>query len=457
LSFHQMDPALSYGIISLSQANASRVKEEEQPMEKYQALTKFKSILLTAAILVTVLSSTLLGMESRVFAENVPPQVQGFSTLLVDARRGQVIYAKDQDEPIKTPVINKLMTALIAVEKTERNAMVTASKEAINVEGAALSLSVGEKYGIRDLVYAVMLTGANDAVTAISEYVGGSEAGFVRLMNEYAAKIGMTQTRFTNVTGTYDEKQYTTANDIAIFLRYAISNTEFNKIFSTQAKPWYDDAKTMLLTNANNMFWDYEGTDGGTLWGSDDDLQTIITTATRSNMRLICILSDSPKESTYADSIALFNYGFDNYRYGTLVAAGSVQETVMVEGETLNLVPTADVHYIYPRGQNYIKNYAISIDQDKLKPPVTKNSIVGIITFTLLDDTVITVELYPDKEILPKKTNSQILKERLDESRELIYVIIGLVILEIILLLSKFITVVRKRMIKRNARRPRLH
>jgi D-alanyl-D-alanine carboxypeptidase len=99
-------------------------------------------------------------------------------------------------------------------------------------------------------------------------------------------------------------------------------------------------------------------------------------------MRLICILSDSPYESTYADSIALFNYGFDNYRYGTLVAAGSVQETVMVEGETLNLVPTADVHYIYPRGQNYIKNYAISIDQDKLKPPVSKNSIVGIITFT---------------------------------------------------------------------------
>jgi D-alanyl-D-alanine carboxypeptidase/D-alanyl-D-alanine carboxypeptidase (penicillin-binding protein 5/6) len=74
-----------------------------------------------------------------------------------------------------------------------------------------------------------------------------------------------------------------------------------------------------------------------------------------------------------------------------------------------------------------------------------------------MDDTVITVELYPDKEILPKKTNSQILKERLDESRELIYVIIGLVILEIILLFSKIVTTIRKRMIKRNARRPRLH
>ncbi len=426
-------------------------------MSKCQALPRIKSILLTAVILVSTLFASMVGVKIKVFAENEGPQVQGFSALLVDARRGQVIYAKAHDEPIKTPVVNKLMTALIAIEKTERTAMVTASKEAINVEGAALSLSVGEKYSVRDLIYAVMLTGANDAVTAISEYVGGSEAGFVRLMNEYAAKLGMTQTKFTNVIGTFDEKQYTTVNDIAILLRYAISNSEFDKIFSTQAKPWYDDAKTMLLTNANNMFWDYDGTDGGTIWGTEDELQTIITTATKNNMRLICILSDSPYESTYADSIALFNYGFDNYRYGTLVAAGSVQETVMVEGETLNLVPTADVHYIYPRGQNYIKNYAISIDQDKLKPPVSKNSIVGIITFTLMDDTVITVELYPDKEILPKKTNSQILKERLDESRELIYVIIGLVILEIILLFSKIVTTIRKRMIKRNARRPRLH
>jgi D-alanyl-D-alanine carboxypeptidase len=151
-----MDIAFSYGIISLSRANASRVKEE-QPMSKCQALPRIKSILLTAVILVSTLFASMVGVKIKVFAENEGPQVQGFSALLVDARRGQVIYAKAHDEPIKTPVVNKLMTALIAIEKTERTAMVTASKEAINVEGAALSLSVGEKYSVRDLIYAVML------------------------------------------------------------------------------------------------------------------------------------------------------------------------------------------------------------------------------------------------------------------------------------------------------------
>ena len=69
-------------------------------------------------------------------------------------------------------------------------------------------------------------------------------------------------------------------------------------------------------------------------------------------------------------------------------------------------------------------------------------------TFTLMDDTVITVELYPDKEILPKKTEAQILRERMKENMELIYVIIGLLVLGAILLISKVVTLVRKKRFK---------
>ena len=222
-------------------------------------------------------------------------------------------------------------------------------------------------------------------------------------------------------------------------MRTALVNTEFNRVFSAQAKPWYTENRTILLTNANNMFWSYEGIDGGVLGYFDPSVQSIVTSATKNSMRLICILIDVPAEKVYTDSAQLFNYGFDNFRYGTLVAAGSAQKSVIIEDETVNLIPTADVHYIYPRGQNYIKNVSINVDEEKLKPPVTKNSIVGIMTFTLMDDTVINVELYPDKEILPKKTEAQILRERLKENKELIYVIIGLLVLEVILLISRLL------------------
>ncbi len=411
--------------------------------------------LIIAALAAFVFLSAFTGITASAVDQENQPSLEAISALLIDARRGQVLYAKSADEHVKTPLTNRLLTALIALEKSSADAMVTASNEAISVEGASLALTVGEKYSVRNMIYAMLLTGANDAAIAIAEHVGGGEAGFVQLMNEYAAKIGMTDTRFTNVTGLYDENQYTTARDIALLVRTALANTEFNKVFSTQAKPWYDENRTLLLTNTNSMFWTYEGTDGGILGYFDPAVQSIVTSATRNSMRLVCILVDVPAEKVYTESAQLFNYGFDNYRYGTLVAAGSVQKTVTVGDETVNLVPTADVHYIYPRGQNYIRNVTINVDEAKLKPPITKNSIVGIMTFTLMDDTVINVELYPDKEILPKKTEAQILKERIKENMELIYVVIGLVILEIILLISKLVNLIRKKRIKGKARRIR--
>ena len=319
--------------------------------ERTRLFHKYLVLLITAALVGFVIAAPLSRVTAFAADQENQPSLEAISALLVDARRGQVIYSKDADEHVKTPLANKLLAALIALEKSAADAMVTASKEAVNVEGATLELTVGEKYSVRSMIYAILLTGANDAAKAIAEHVGGSEAGFVQLMNEYAARIGMTDTRFTNVTGLYDEGQYTTARDIALLLRTALANAEFNRVFSTQAKPWYDENRTVLLTNANNMFWSYEGTDGGILGYFDPSVQSIVTSATKNSMRLICILVEVPAEEAYTESAQLFNYGFENYRYGTLVAAGSVQKSVVIGDETVNLIPTADIHYIYPRGR----------------------------------------------------------------------------------------------------------
>jgi D-alanyl-D-alanine carboxypeptidase (penicillin-binding protein 5/6) len=418
-------------------------------------INRFMSILLIFAAMTVCFAAMFCAGSTVSSADGGVPSIDAISALVIDARRGQIILSKGADEQIKTPVANRIMTALIALEKVEPSAVVTASKEARDVDGAKLDLAVGEKYSVNSLIYALILTGANDAAKAIAEYVGGGEAGFVSRMNEYASVIGMKNTRFTNSTGLYDENQYTTVSDIALLLKYALDNSaEFGKIFATQAKPWYDATKTILLTNSNSMFWDYEGTDGGIIGGFDDGLLTAVTTVTRSSMRLICVLSGSA-EKIYADTAALFNYSFDNFRYGTLVVAGSVQKTVTIEGETVNLVPSADVHYIYPRGQNYIKNIKFNID-DKIKPPITKKTVMGVMSFTLLDGTVINIDLYADREILPKKTDAQILKERLNENKELIYVIIGLLVLEAIMLAVKAAGLIRKLRIARKAGRHRI-
>lgn len=411
-----------------------------------------------ALALFCILSFGLLpGMGFQAFAvdEADTPQTEAVSGILFDARRGQVILSKASDEISHSPIANRIMTILIAFEKADTEGMVTISKDVVNTEGATLNLSVGAKYALKNLLSALSLIGSVDACKAVAEYVGGSESGFVTMMNEYAQKLGMTDTHFTNSTGVYDEDQYTTNNDILILMKYALSNSNFNRLFSTQAKTWYSDTKTTLLTNTNNMFWSYPDTDGGMAASFDKDIQSIVTTVTRNNMRLVCVLLDVPTKKMYEDSAAFLNYGFDNYLYGTLVPAGSSQRVITIDEQTLNLVPKSDVYYVHPKGETYIKDININVDDTKLKPPVTKNTVMGMLTYILEDGTVINVELYPDREILPQKTKAQIMKDRLLESRELIYVILGLIVIELIMGLSKIYSILRKQVIKSRARKRR--
>ncbi len=400
-----------------------------------------------------------VSLENTAFAteESNNLKTDAVSAILFDARRGQILYAKTSDEKSFSPLASRIMTALIILEKVDTEAMIIASKDAANTEGATLNLIVGAKYSTKNLLAALLLTGSPDAAITLADYVGGSEKGFVDLMNEYAANLGLSNTRFTNSVGRYDENQYTTINDVLTLMKYALSNTSFNRFFATQAKPLYGEHKTLLLTNTNNMFWSYPGTDGGVTAGYDADYQSIVTTATKNNLRLVCVLLDVPTKSMYNDSINFLNYGFDNYLYGTLVAAGSSQQAITVEGQSLNLIVASDVQYVHPKGQDYIKDIAINVDQSKLKLPITKNTVVGMLTFILEDDTAINVELYPDREILPQKTKRQVLMERVQESRELLYVIIGLIVLELIIGAYKLFSFIKRKIISSKAKRTHGH
>ncbi|NLX76377.1 MAG: D-alanyl-D-alanine carboxypeptidase [Clostridiaceae bacterium] len=366
------------------------------------------------------------------------PSVEAASALLIELRRGQVLYSKNPDEPLHIAAASKLMTAYIAIEKLDLNSMVTASKEAVDAEGAMLELSVGEKYTAESLIYASMLSNANDATIALAEAVGGTVEGFVKLMNDYAVSLNMTNTVFTNPTGAYDENQHTTASDLAKLIRHALTtNPSFDRVFSSQAKPWFDEEKTIVLTNLNDMFWSYDGVDGGKVDFNDPKYQTVITSVTRNQQRLVCLLLDSPAESMYTDSMKLFDHGFNNFRRGPLVYKGQPLDNVTVEGHDITLIAGNDVYYTYPVGDNYIQEIHYDLIESNMNLPLYKNTLMGNVKFTLTDGTVITVDLFPDREILPELTRFQKIVKRLMEYPEIFYIILGLAAIEILLILSK--------------------
>ncbi len=384
--------------------------------------------------------------SAPVTAKTADPIVEAPSALLLELKRGQILYSKNPDEKLHIAAASKLMTALIATEKTDKNTMVTASREAVNSEGALLGLTVGEKYAAESLIYASLLNNANDATIALAEAVGGTVDGFVKLMNDYAASINMSDTFFVNPTGRYDEKQRTTASDIAKLMRHALtSNSEFDQVFGSQAKPWFDEDKTLVLTNLNDMFWSYDGVDGGKVDYNDPKYQTVITTVTRVQQRLLCILLDAPATNMYVDSMKILDHGFTNFKRGILVSKGQPMNVDEIEGHSVAFVAGSDVYYTYPLGVNYIMEIKFDPIESNMKLPLYKNTLLGNIRFTLADGTIIAVDLFPEREILPETTQFEKIKIRIMEFKEIFYIIIVLAIIQAIILLVKIYQLIKRK------------
>ena len=331
--------------------------------------------------------------DSAPAAQDGASEISAASAILADAERGQVLFEKDPRKKLHIAALCKLMTVLIATESGDLSSNITISKDSVEANGSALSLEVGEKYTLEELLYGIMLTSANDAAKAVAENISGDTGKFVSKMNEMAAKLSMKDTHFVNPTGLYDENQFTTAYDIMQFVKYAIKNQEFSRIFATQVKPWnHQDGKSAILTSQNKLFWSYDGVDGGKTGYNNKDQQTAITTATHGNMRLICIILDSPEKDLFSSAAAVFDYGFNKYRKSVLVKKNDIIKAVQFNDNEVNLVSNEDIYYIHPTGESFVSEFTVKED---LQPPLAKSKIAGAARYVLSDKTIIDVNLLP--------------------------------------------------------------
>jgi len=383
------------------------------------------------------------------------PEIDSLSAILMESVRGQILYSKNSDIKLHISAACKVMTALVTIEKQNGslNSDVVISKESVDAEGSALNLVAGEKYTMENLLYAVILSSANDAANALAEYVGGDIQTFVAMMNDLATRLNLKNTHFSNPTGLYDETQYTTAHDVALLIKYALTNPTFNKIFSTKSRPWINpDGSTSILVNQNSLFWAYNGVDGGKIGFNSEEQYSVITTATRNNQRLISVVLYGPKNSVFDDSQKILDYGFNNYMTGILVRKGEILKTIDIDNTSVNLISIADVYYTYPIGQSYIKDFVVNVTKD-LTPPIKRNFSVGTAKFVLMDDTVIDISLYPENDINPPEDYKSKIINKIKENMDIFYLLAVLVIIEILIIIYKIARLIVKLFSKiRNAR-----
>ncbi|PAF12129.1 D-alanyl-D-alanine carboxypeptidase [Niallia circulans] len=174
---------------------------------------------------------------------------------VMDRETGRVVYEQNAEAKVYPASLTKIMTTIVALEQMDDLSAVAPVDVETYHEMFANNASMAgffarEEVTYRDLLYGTMLTSGGEAANSLAVHVGGNVENFVQMMNDKADELGLNGTHFTNPEGLHNEKQYTTASDMAKLLDYALNNNDFKTIFTAktfQTTPTAEHPDGLLL------------------------------------------------------------------------------------------------------------------------------------------------------------------------------------------------------------------
>lgn len=302
----------------------------------------------SGVLVVFLFIQLLLSPVQTASASAVPPQLSAEGAALIDVQSGRILYSKNGQKKMRIASLTKTMTAIVAIESGKLDDVVTVPPEAVGVEGSSIYLKKNEKLTLEELLYGLMLRSGNDAAVAIATHVGGSVPGFVHMMNEKAALIGMTNTNFTNPHGLDDSNMhYSTAEDMAKLSAYALHNTTFKKIVATKVKDisWEGEEWNRRLLNKNKMLHLYQGADGVKTGYTKLAKRCLAASATRDGRQLATITLNASDD--WNDSAKMLDWGFQNFPLKELATLGQTvkPETPVTIQQGIRLIATNSFYY----------------------------------------------------------------------------------------------------------------
>ncbi len=367
--------------------------------------------------------SSIFIVLTLLFITTVPICAQSFdipedvSYVLIDSRTGLVIAEQSADDKIKPASLTKILTAIIALDNGDLKQEMTVSQAAVNDIGRG-GMNIGimaDETGLtlENMLNVMLIKSANETANIIAENLAPSRSEYVDMMNKKAVEIGAVNTFYVNPSGKDTEKEdephITTARDMAIMARYAMTIPEFRKIAATEyyhgmpvstnkhANGW----DPLVLRNTNKFLWydntytyeinevehEYTVTGLKTGYTSAAGNNLVISATGEDGMELICVVMHvmhSNKVYNYVST--LLEYGFQNYSLQKISSAGNVMKTVVVDGASgtdniLELVTEADFSAALPNGTGSGSvESVVSIDND-IKAPVNKGDVLGYVEY----------------------------------------------------------------------------
>ncbi len=361
------------------------------------------------AFCLLLISLVLTNLPLHVASAEVDLDLNTQNCILMEPLSHKVIFESNSHEKMFPASMTKMMGLYLVLEAINNNKIslddkVTASKYACSMGGTQIFLEENEKMSVEDLLKAVAINSANDAIVALGEYVGSSNTNFVKMMNEKAKEFNMNDTHFVNATGFDDDNHYTSCFDMAILASHLLKyDKQILKYTSMQEAYLREDQdEKFWLVNTNKLLKYYEGMDGLKTGYTSKAGYNLTATAKRNNVRLVSVvMHEDSIASRSQDTTTLLDYGFSRYMCVRLFSKGDIiskYQVINYKDLSYNFIVKEDVDILLLKEEKK-ENVKIILEVYDLEPPIYKDDIVGRMVITTPSNMVFKYDLYSDEEV----------------------------------------------------------
>ena len=282
---------------------------------------RFLTVLATLTILICNLITPLSAIKAYA-AWNFPyVEINAEAGIVMDADTGAVLFQKNAHTKEYPASITKVLTALVVLDNCKLDDMVTFSHDDVyNVDAGSSNAQIeeGDTLSVEDCLHALLLKSANEAANALACHVAGSREAFAEMMNQKAAKLGCTDSHFTNPSGLFNENHYTSAYDMGLIGIAAMKNEAFMEIDSHLS---YKLASTIRNPDGHTVYMEHKMHRDDTKYSDNrviagktgytmDSGNTLITMASENDRNLVAVVLKDKNPAHYTDTKAMLDLGF---------------------------------------------------------------------------------------------------------------------------------------------------
>jgi D-alanyl-D-alanine carboxypeptidase (penicillin-binding protein 5/6) len=327
-----------------------------------------------------------------------PPALDARAYILIDHDSGRVLAAMKEDEKMEPASITKLMTGYVVFKALHEKRLaledsVAISEHAWKAEGSRTFAQVGTQIPVETLIKGMIVQSGNDATIALAEKVGGTEDGFVQIMNTIAPQIGLKNSHFDNSWGGPGPTHHMSARDIATLSRHLINEfPEWYKWYSIREFTW----NGIKQQNRNGLLARDSSVDGIKTGHTESAGYCLASSAKRGNMRLIAVVLGTKSFKAREDaSAALLNYGFTFFETVKVKGAGDVilkPEVYKGETDRVTIVPASDVWVTIGRGSAASLKTTATV-KEPVVAPIKAGQALGELTISDGNEVVARISL----------------------------------------------------------------